>query len=774
MRKSNFKILALTAALIMPLSSCKETIIYVTPEDTPNDDIKTPIELSVGGVDGAVETSSTRAVITDGTSKTLKPFDKKANIFMIFKSEYDTNNPDFKDSDNPHKVKYTISRGDVAISGEHGDGTTITFDEKNQKYWDDAHARSTMLTIWAYAQKEKTNWTECTFQHLKANATGSSLNDYEDKKFQTTNYFDWNQVNLYPGIKEWRPSIYTDEHQDATTLICQDLLFCNYYADFRNRTDVPETQRNDNRLKFDFDSRKFPNNVQLKFYHAMSKLTLKVVEGDGFDKTTANKGNDFNFETGKNVELKGFNTKGVFNIKTGQFEYIHERKNIPYIAVTTATSSDGTTTHTAQALVIPNIHGNTAADDDYSKFKKESTDISMEFSIDGNNYKLKQKDLFEAIKRNTSNKISETDTEIKLEAGKNYIFTFVVGKTKIEHLTATVAEWEDVEAESYTPIIDVNQNYGEKGSESDLNKTYTLLRSTTKAGSYGNGSCSDGNSAKMEYNTTDNKYKAMTPQLYWPDHKTHYFFRGVYPNIDTSTGHPTLDDTGKLINVSNCAYTKETSPSDLMIGIPRNADGSFDETCKVDGTGHKSSSAKGICATSGNINLNFRYAMSQVEVRLSTVTGDAAVNLANAKVEIVNGYTNGTIALSDGGAAVTESTGNYELHTAPTGDNRDGVATTNIRHDAIVPQNLTNGTTTNLRFKITIYKAGSTTEIDDIYYADIKDINVKVGTADPTTITSWEAGKHYIYTLNLKKTEIKVSATITDWVTATGSTNVWF
>lgn len=735
MRKSNFKILALTAALIMPLSSCKETIIYVTPEDTPNDDIKTPIELSVGGVDGAVESSTTRAVITDGTSKTLQPFNINTKIFMVMKSEYDEGNIDFSGA---HTTKYNVSRGEVDVTKNDNTNnrSVINFNSMNQRYWDDAHARSSMLSIYAYAQKGQT-WNNVKFNETEYYTEDSSKQPYA-----------WTTTEIVPTILNWQVSGETKYAQTQNSVLAQDLLFSNNLAN--------NGEGKDGRLKFNFGSRKFPQlgEANMIFYHAMSKFTINIVEGDGFDNTSTNKDNDFKFKTGTNIALNGFYVKGKFDIKAGEFTTT--ASDIASISsIYNKGFADGK--YTLEALVVPGTN------------LYESVETkAFNFIIDDNEYKISANALAEAIRKwKDSDESTPNSSFTTLEAGKNYVFTFVVGKTKIEHLTATVAEWENVEAESYTPIIDVNQTYGVADTKA-FDKTYTLLRSTTKTGNYTTGS-----GATMTY--ADSKF-TMAPQLYWPDHKTHYFFRGVYPAVGSTNGPSLVNDTGNkttTISVTNCAYAAGKSPSDLMIGIPRNSDGT-DETCKVDGTGHKASSAQGICATSGNINLNFRYAMSQVEVRLKTTTDDAAVNLTNAKVEIVNGYTNGTIALSDGGATATGSTSNYELHTAPTGDNRDGVATTNIRHDAIVPQNLTNGTTTNLRFKITIYKAGSTTEIDDIYYADIKDINVKVGTADPTTITSWDAGKHYIYTLNLSKTEIKVSATITDWVTATGSTNVWF
>lgn len=738
MRKSNFKILALTAALIMPLSSCKETIIYVTPEDTPNDDIKTPIELSVGGVDGAVESSSTRAVITDGNSKTLKPFDVNTKIFMVMKSEYDNNNIDFSGA---RTTKYNVSRGDVDVTKNDNTNnrSVINFNSLNQRYWDDAHARSSMLSIYAYAQKGQSTWNNVTFNGSEYFTENSSTQPYA-----------WTTTEIVPTILTWKVSGETNYAQTQNSVLAQDLLFSNNLAN--------NGEGKDGRLKFNFGSRKFPQlgEANMIFYHAMSKFTINIVEGDGFDNTSANKDNDFKFKTGTNIALNGFYVKGKFDIKAGEFT-----TTTSDIASISSIYNKGFANgkYTLEALVVPGTN-----------LYESAETKAFNFIIDDNEYKISAKALAEAIRKwKDSDESTPNSSFTTLEAGKNYVFTFVVGKTKIEHLTATVAQWEDVEAESYTPIIDVNQNYGEADTKA-FDKTYSLLRSKTIDGNYTTES-----SATMTY--ADSKY-TMAPLLYWPDHKTHYFFRGVYPEVKTSaqTGYPTIDTEGKTISVTNCAYATGKSPSDLMIGIPRNSDGT-DEKCKVTGTNH-GPTVEGICATSGNINLNFRYAMSQVEVRLKTTTGDAAVNLTNAKVEIVNCYNSGTIALSDGGATATGSIGNYELKTVTTGAARDEIAIANIRHDAVVPQNLTfttAGATTNLRFKITIYKDGNTNQIDDIYYTDINPILKKNSTTDKVAPNGkWEAGKHYIYFLELKKTEIKVSATITDWVTATGSTNVWF
>ena len=47
------------------------------------------------------------------------------------------------------------------------------------------------------------------------------------------------------------------------------------------------------------------------------------------------------------------------------------------------------------------------------------------------------------------------------------------------------------------------------------------------------------------------------------------------------------------------------------------------------------------------------------------------------------------------------------------------------------------------------------------------------GTGLVAPIGKWESGVHYRYSLKLTKSEIKVSATITDWKTVDAAEDVW-
>ncbi|MDY4881883.1 MAG: fimbrillin family protein, partial [Muribaculaceae bacterium] len=235
--------------------------------------------------------------------------------------------------------------------------------------------------------------------------------------------------------------------------------------------------------------------------------------------------------------------------------------------------------------------------------------------------------------------------------------------------------------------------------------------------------------------------------LYWPNHTTHYFFRGVYPCNTTVTD----GDGTTYIQAENGAFGKSTTYYNLMIGAPEIAPNTM-----CDNPDHTpvDMSTKGICARTGKINLNFRYMMAQVEVKLTTTTGDDKVILNNnTTVELVKTIKSRPIYLG------TRSIGD-ELLTRETYRMTQQTADVKVFHDAIVPQSLPD----EVQLKITV-KDGTKS---DVYYAVVN--KIKVGGSN---ITNWEAGKHYVYTLNIKKTGISVTATITDWTTAEGSDDIW-
>ena len=135
-------------------------------------------------------------------------------------------------------------------------------------------------------------------------------------------------------------------------------------------------------------------------------------------------------------------------------------------------------------------------------------------------------------------------------------------------------------------------------------------------------------------------------------------------------------------------------------------------------------------------------------------------------VELVNVGTEGNILLSDRSAEVTTDAQDFELpHTS--GNNYHGI---------IVPQTLKNADNSNkVRFRITVYSDSSKTK-KDVYYTDVAPIKVKQkNSTDAAAETGkWESGIHYVYNLKITKTEIKATATLTDWTTVEAAEDVWF
>ena len=365
---------------------------------------------------------------------------------------------------------------------------------------------------------------------------------------------------------------------------------------------------------------------------------------------------------------------------------------------------------------------------------------------DGNEYLVTAKKMNEAL---------ATARHATFQQGTNYVFQITVNKTGVD-VTATIKEWNEITAENEAPIINFDKCYGQDGAA--FTETFSLYRSTDKMEGYTGGS----DHADITYDDELKRY-VMTPQLYWPDHKTHYFFRAIWPAA-------TPIDGGNRILVHNEAYTARQYPSDLRIGMPRKADGTPDETCK---NGH---GVEGICATDapdgsthddeGKIHLNFRYAMSQVSVQLKTNEEDvSSTNRVtfdkNTTVEILNGYTAGALMLGDGSS---DFDGNTPATYTMSNDN-DAPKKYEYYRDAIVPQALTNDDG-DLKFRITVG--------DDAYETvlGIKDIPVTIGGVQQK-INAWEPGKKYVYTLTITKTGVTVTATIADWDTVTADTPIW-
>lgn len=741
---------------------------------------RTPIELTIGGME------MTRAQITDGSEHTMQNFDKAANIFMVMKSEYGT-----LDYEGDRTDKYTVSRGHV----DAGEGA-ITFDEVNKKYWDDAHARSSQLSIWAYASKCPEGWMECNFQTPNASWTAQDpetpehmMAEYEDHKYNTSQKIDWEQQGekgskgaIYPCIMLWRASHNTTGtplyRQDENSVQYQDLLFSNNLAN--------HGEGNDKRLKFDFGTRKFPTgaDAQMYFYHAMSKITIHIKKGDGFT--------SFNFDSG-NITLKKLNTEGTFNIKDGEFQQIIKPTyDIPQI-YQHATPDDGDA-YTLEALAVPNIHAflskpELGLSDENSRFVKDAknldTDVMMEFTIESNKYQLTSGQLYDALVDASGNAVSnatkkeDKGTYIPLEAGKNYVFTFTVGKQKISNLTAKVAEWEEVNATEILPTnarikVALEDRGDPVSSDIDLYRcpeTHTEF-ADDYTGAYNwktgyTGYTEDGNDDGKANPFTNTASGKWTTDWFWPHNKMYYHFRALSSNA----GAVTADTNGDFVSLAH----NETSYTDVTWGAPfkdiaDDAKISYDpDTHGFDGSAAHQINY-GIGPTENTIKMLMFHMMSDVTINVVSQEGAAQVQLGDGSttyttIELKDIYTAGKVTLGNGLVSTTDSKSDFTFtnHPAPV-DNK-----VSWENYGAIPQSLEG-------VKLVI-----TTADHNQYVVDMKDVKAntvseyniknpykKVGGTgadkEKYIIDRWYPGFRYSYTFKLSKKDITdITATILKW-----------
>ena len=576
-----------------------------------------------------------------------------------------------------------------------------------------------------------------------------------------------NGKTIAPSVSDWTALSWTlpaNQTASESTPADKDLLISNNI----------KAGTGDGTYKFDSRT----SGKLLEFTHALSKITVNLNANNGFT--------DGVFASDPEVKLTSNNastsyaewayTTGTINITTGA---VSSQANPAVITMWQAVSAPDGYDITKEALVMPG-----------SQFSADDAIIAR-INADGNIYYVTAEKIRTAISASHA-----SEGAYSTEAGKNYIINVTVNKTDIV-VTATVANWTNISADEVAPVINVSGDLGGSAVIS-ADKTFSFYRSSFPNINLGysyDESLKENNYYKEEsvlgYTHSTTTW-TMSPVLYWPNHNTHYQFRAVWPRtVTTTTGDEDkprvvrevpIGQTSEyqLIKVHNEAYTPDHFPSDLMIARPDVPNGY--QNCGNNEVGHQKVNlyTNGICAREGTINLKFKYMMAQVEVILTTTDTDYdKVKLDGAIVELVNVHKTGSVKLGDMEVITTgtsplsnpvlDTFGDYTL---------DYNSTSTHYHSAIVPQPLrfteplADG---NLKFRIKIMNAAGDA-VDDIYYADIKPISVKVTSSSDAAapVTNWESGKHYVYTLHLSKTEIKVTATLANWTEVTASQTVWF
>ena len=730
------------AVCLLTLSACSTN---ETLTDSPNNQGKTPIELSAGiiGENPTDLRAQTRTVVTTDNpyGQSASAFGANTSLFMVIKG----------DNANTSAAKYTRSIGTVTSGSPE-----VSFADGYKRYWEDSYSRASKLSV----------YSACV-PGSSTDLTVGGSNTYNPSSY------DWSTTAIFPTIA-W-PLSGTSASQDATFLTNQDLCFSNNVSNITS----------DNRMVFDTDTKKFVAR-QMIFHHALTKVTFKIKRGDGFGTGTG----VFNFTNAatENIVLKGFNTSGTLDMSTGEFSSIGTA-DISLLADTRDATADAEYDYVLTGMMLPG-----------SALTSTATDV-VYFTIDNNKYHITKAQLATALasKKLSNGTTDALTTDSKMRPGVHYVFTMTVSKKKIDKLTASIVEWETVNADGMTPSnARITVSLLDNGTKKTGNADFDLYRKASTSGTisdvfedyvwstgYVPSATPTLNKAILVENTTDSGiYTAKestvdsNPEWYWPDNKTFYHFRTVMPK-DYSVTEDGMN--GDYITLAGHIYdaTPASSYTDVCWGAPFKSINvtsgdrltyslttGFDNTGTGDPVTHQISKAIG--PTTETINMVMFHMMSDVTIQLTTSTGDDAVDLTNAAVQLTNIHPTGKVLMGNG--LVT-----------PTGDPTNVSGTVSLEssvyqwHYGFVPQSLTdvNGTTNDVVLTIT-------TTDGNRYIVDMESVvattvgnNLIANTYSKDSnnkyiINRWYPNYKYTYTFNLKKSGVEtISATLANWESVT-------
>ena len=691
---------SLTLAALVAASACsndiKEEIEVIDPSS------KTAISFSVE------ENHATRAGFTATTK-----------IAMRIKSE------------NGSATRYTrtVANAQAAASGK--DYSNITIDDAYVRYWDDAFGRAAKLSVFALAVPDKDNVVNNGKSVEAKLANGATTWFTETTENEKVN---------------WEVST----EQTETTLANEDLTYSNnikeggkdgvYKYDFAiGKYPEYSADLEDGRMQFrlrnalETDGPGKFDKGHLIFNHALSRITVNLVRGEGFPTTGA-----FQFASGTNVQILSVPVSGDLDLSAGSWSGVtSDDIDKMYLQSTVAGTS-----YSLMAQILP----------DYV-ISKTSTVNLLTFTIDDNRYFITQAQMYDALK-NATGMTKKDDDKIVMEQGLNYNFQITVGKTSITNVTAVVEPWVTVTSANFDPSNARITLDGIYDSQSGENSTgfdlYRLLDESPEISDTYVGKNWDGDYTD-EANLTDKGNGNWDTDWYFESNKAYYHFRTV------NDGTSIVTSAEKDYFVITAGPSASTDPhwGATMVSEPV-----YDVT-----DGYDANLSSAIGASNATIKITDQHMMSNVIVNLQTTDGADQVTLAGSKIYITKVHTEGQVQMGNGLVTPTGATGQSEM----TGN----AAGTEFTY-AVVPQGLVrnNGATDDDYVGITIVTG------DNNQYYIVKKLSEIVATSvdnqknqtQGEAITRWYPGHTYEYTFTLKKAGIdKVTCTVQGWVNITAN-----
>ena len=301
-------------------------------------------------------------------------------------------------------------------------------------------------------------------------------------------------------------------------------------------------------------------------------------------------------------------------------------------------------------------------------------------------------------------------------SGVNYKLAATISKQKID-VVAQIADWiyketsADGKIQFSTDLTGVDYDDMTSGTSYDV---FTTESQTTEY------------SKSTTRNYTDSKW-TDEPVIYWQGEGKGLYFRGLakYENnlITSVEGNTTANQGTDLLWATTPKHTGKDNSSN---------DKTYQAGEKID-------------PRTSFVPLKFEHAMSKVKFVLKTTTDkNTKVNLEGATMSIPGIITDGTIDVANGNITLGSTTAD--------------LAPNNDTEYIVIPQNLD-----GKKLTITLNDANAD-EKKTTYSILLTDCKV-----DGNTISSWERGNSYVYTITLAKEAIQFRALIKEWNEKKGS-----
>ena len=668
----------------------------------------------------------------------------------------------------------TIATASAQIGSGNVGYSTLGFGLDDIRYWDDADGRDAKLSVYAVAIPNETAESLLPADKFGAYTAGSGWGLEDGSTAAARNTVVW--------------TLAADQHVAGETANDKDLVYSNniknggadgvYRYDFVQGKYMPDGYPGLENISSLFDGEmkfvesgtigKFDRG-HLIFRHALSRITVKLVKGDGFDASP------FAFtKSGTNIRLINVPMSGTFDVPSGTWSNV-SNGDILYL---TKINNTGDETY--------NLVGNTLPG---REIGKDSSANIIEFYIDNNKYQVTEKMLYAALVGKSG--VTSDGSKITAEQGKNYELRIKVSKQRIDNITATVADWVTVTADEQNPsnayiTLSLSTPTGTECENFDLYRLNDPSAEISIDGTYKHyawytGYNTDG-AAELEKVTDAVNGDHWSTKWFFEDNMAFYHFRTVSKetlknSVATATTITTDATNGDYFEIGSTTAT-DYDPhwgAPMLPGATLKYDATSDNTDAAAPAGAYSSSIHwGIGSTKSRIAITEMHIMSQVNVVLKTTLGPEKVVLKDASdnvaaVKLVRYCQDGKVELGRGMVRPSGTGSDAALFLAPaTYFDVENVATGKYFYN-VVPQSLARGSADAdyVGLEITtpdgnLYKVKKLSTIKATSVTDGRD------QVAGSYITRWFPGHRYTYSFTLTKTGITdMTCTVTNWVDVT-------